>query len=1149
MTATPAPSGRVFAFPTSFAQELLWLLDRATPGMTAYNMPRARRLRGALDESALRRALDALVARHEILRTTYGERDGEPVQLVAAERAARLVVEDLSALPSGDRAAPLLDGLRREAQTPFDLTTDLLLRASLFRLAPDESVLLLTTHHIASDGWSGEVMFRELFALYEAARAGVDAGLSALPIQYADFAAWQRETLAGPRFDELLTFWREQMQGSIPVLTLPTDRARPPQPGFEGASVGLSLAPELVAALRALGQHQGASLYMVLLAAYQAVLHRWSGQDDIVVGSPMAGRDREETQGLIGYFANILALRSRFADDPGFATLVARVRDTCLGAFEHHEMPLERLALDLRQSGQLSDASLFRVVFTQVDDTPAPQSLPGVMVEPVGFGDGTVKFDLVLFLGDRPDGVRLSLYYRTDLFVKETAERFLGHLNTLLEAAVARPATPVSQLPLATPAERSRLAEWNATDQSLGPPATLVDLVRAVAQRRPGAVAVVSEDGALTYAELLARSHRVAHQLRRMGVGPDSTVGLCLERSSDLIVGMLGILAAGGAYVPLAPDQPAARIARQLEESRARIVVTATRHRGVLPGDLSRVELDGDAARLEAHPDSCPETGLGPEHLAYVLFTSGSTGVPKGVAVSHANLVHYIRAIAERLGIERAGGDLHFGSVSTLAADLGHTAVFPALASGGTLHLLSEAVVMHAARYREYVEAHPLDLLKITPSHLQALAGPELAAAHLPRKWLVLGGEACPWPLVQRVRETAPCRVLNHYGPTETTVGACTFEVGTRDVSPWTPATVPIGMPLSNVRTWVLDARGQEQPVGLYGELVIGGSGVARGYLHRDELTAERFCTREGSRAYRTGDLVRRLPTGDLEFLGRIDQQVKIRGHRVELGEIEAVLATHSSVRQAAVTLREDVLIAYLVLAGEVPDAALSAHVAGALPQYMIPDAWVRLERLPLTPNGKVDRAALPALPPRGGAAAGDQGPRNETEQTLADIWTDVLKRERVGTGENFFALGGHSLLAIRLLGRIAKTFGTRLSLRTLFEAPTIAELAVILEPWTPAEQRMGALWAEVLKKERVGRHDNFFVLGGHSLLAIRLLGRVAKATGVRLPLRTLFDHPTLAAFTEFADLEAQLAEIERLSEADAERLLSGERGPEGPAT
>jgi amino acid adenylation domain-containing protein len=1028
--------------PLTHAQEVLWLLDRATPGLVAYNSASAFRLRGPLDVDALQRALDALVARHESLRTRFEARADHAVQVVDAPAPVPLAVQDLRAHPEAAREAAARGLLREHARRPFDLTRDHLLRATLVRLGDDDAVLLLVTHHIMSDAWSYGVMVGELSALY----AGTT--LAEPAIQFGDYAAWERAELSGERLRERLAYWRDVLQPAAPELTLPTDRPRAAAPSFEGGRALRTLPRPLLERLKGLASAEGATLYMVLLAAYQSVLRAWSGQDDLVTGSAIAGRTRSETEGVIGYFSAALPLRTRFVAGESFRALLGRVRATVLGALEHQDVPFEALVHELQAQGRPGHAPLFQCVLTMQENQGGRLELDGVAAEPFEVEAGTTKFDLTLLPAERPEGLELLLWYRSDLFDQATADRLLGHLATFLDAAAADPSTPVDALPLMTGEERAQLAAWNDTARDLGAPTTITALIRAAAERDPSATAVVSGDASLTWAELASRGHQLARRLQASGVGPDVPVGLCLERSADLIVGMYGILAAGGAYVPLLPDQPAARVAQQLRESGAPVVVTTAAHRALV-GDARVVLLDADAAELAALPDDAPPSAAGPEHLAYVIFTSGSTGVPKGVAVTHANLVHYTRAIADVLGLDLAGGARwQCATVSTLAADLGHTSVFPALASAGTLHVLPPDVVTDAARFQAYAASHAIDLLKITPSHLQALAGPELRPEHLPARWLVLGGEPCPWALVERVRAAGRCRVLNHYGPTETTVGASVFEVGATDVSAWAPATVPIGRPLPNATTHVLDRGGRPAPVGVPGELWVGGQGVARGYLRRDELTRERFAPAFAGatgRMYRTGDRARRLPTGDVEFLGRVDDQVKVRGHRVELGEIEAVLARHPRVRQAVVALRDDQLVGYVVPTSEsVDDAALAAHVAAELPDYMVPAAWVRLHTVPLNANGKVDRNALPA-PVAPEAAIVDGAPRGDVEVRLAALWAEVLKRDAVGVHDNFFALGGHSLLAIRLLGRIAKTFGQRLSLRALFEHPTIATLAPLV--------------------------------------------------------------------------------------------------------
>ncbi|MEP6619265.1 MAG: amino acid adenylation domain-containing protein [bacterium] len=1087
------------AYPVSYAQELLFLLERAAPGLTAYNVSRVRRLRGALDLDALQRALDTLVERHEILRTTYGFHDEHAIQIIAPASRQPLRVVDLAGRESVAAEAEALAQVRAAIRTPFDLANDRLLRATLFRLAHDDAFLLLETHHIASDGWSRDVMFRELGTLYAAYRAGSEPQLPVLPIQYVDFAIWQREQLAGDKLQGLLDYWRGALAGAADELALPTDFPRPAHPTFEGAQQPLVLSASLTAKVRAFAQQQQTSLYMLVLAAYQTVLHRWTGQDDILVGSPIAGRALAETEGLIGYFANTLVLRGTFGDDPTFATLLGRVRETALGAYEHQEIPFEKLVLELREGqARLSHAPLFQVVLTQLDATPTALELSGLTLEPVGFESGATKFDFTLFMSDRADGLRFTLGYRSDLFRKDTAERFLDHLRLVLESAVALPNQRVSEISLLSPAAHAQLAAWNDTTVNEGPSATFVSLFEAQAARVSSRAAVVSPRAsataagsvagtlALTYGELNARANQLAHHLRSLGVGTNTPVGLLLDRSGDAFVGLVGILKAGGAYVPLSVDVPASRIAQQIAECGATIVVTAQALADRVPAGLTVIALDreADAAILGASSDANPSSVVSPEDLAYVLYTSGSTGTPKGVAVTHANIVHYTRAVSRVLAdVPRAqAGDglkgldgLRFGLVSTLAADLGMTSSATALLAGGTLHVLSKDVTMDPSKFAEYVSVHPFDVLKITPNHLAALiagkSGAELAGV-LPKRWVITGGEALRFDTAQALLSARSCRVLNHYGPTETTVGVCTFEVtgeSLQELQSLGAQTVPVGHPLSNSRVFVVDARGHEQPVGIPGELYVGGMGVANGYLRKPELTTEKFVQFNSERVYRSGDRVRRLTNGAVEFLGRADDQVKVRGFRVELGEIEHVLRGHPGVAQGVVILRTDDdagprLVAYVVAKaagyavshGDRPTAEkLMEWFAAQLPDYMNPSAVVLLEALPLTPNGKVDARALP-VPGATTMTAEDAqvAPSTETERQLVTIWMDVLKKESVGVTDNFLAMGGHSLLAIRVLGKISRAFGVRLPLRTLFDAPTIAQLAEVVE----LEQKIAAL-------------------------------------------------------------------------------------------
>ena len=1071
--------------PLSFSQELLWLLDRATPGLTAYNMPLARRLTGRLDVDALRRALTFIASRHEILRTRLPARDGgEPEQVIDAPGPVALNIISVASAPPAAREAEATRIVRERARVPFDLANEHTFRCTLVHLADDDHVLLVESHHIAFDGWSASVLLRELSAAYHAETRGATASLPPLAVQYADFAIWQRERLAGDRLAELMQYWREQLTDAMEPLSLPTDRPRPTSPSFAGARSRLILPAEMLVALKSFGQKHDATLYMTLLAAYMTVLHRYTGREQVLVGSGSAGRSHAETEPMIGYLANTLVQRGDFRGDPTFAELLGRVRESALGAYDHQDVPLEKLVMELREGKErLSDAPLFEVVFTMQNTIEQAEALGDVTLAPFGVDLGATKFDITLLTAERADGLALALQYRSDLFDASTMERFLGHLRATLDSAMRDPATRVSALPMLTRDELSELSARNATEVDAGSDTNIVALIEASVDRVPNRAAVAEGERTLTYAALDARANQLARALRaRSPIG--APVGLFIERSLEAMVGVLAIMKSGAPYVPLPVDLPAPRLAQRLEEAGVRVVVTLAAHAAALPDGVSALCLDTESDVLRAESATRVGVSMLPDSLAYILYTSGSTGVPKGVGVSHRNLVHYTRAVSRVLGAAKGAGAGHstslgttgldgwsFGLASTLGADLGNTSIYPALASGGTLVVLPSSVTTDPSRFADAIAARPLDVLKITPNHLRALVvdrqGPELAAV-LPAKWLVSGGEALSWEFAERLLGAARCRVLNHYGPTEATVGVMTFEVTDESIAAARGAgaqTVPIGFPLANTQAYVLDARQRQLPVGVPGELYLGGAGIASGFVGQPALTAERFLVdpvsrRAGARVYRSGDRVRRHVEGAIEFLGRVDDQVKVRGHRVELGEIAHTIRAYPGVAQAVVVLRapvdaEPALVAYVVSkqAGyavshgdrPTPEKMLE-WLATELPAHMVPSTVMFLDELPLTANGKVDRAKLPAPKEEAGAAPEFVAPRTPAETQLAGIWADVLKRERVGVTDNFLALGGHSLLAIRVLGKISKAFGVRMPLRTLFDAPTVEQLAVLVE-------------------------------------------------------------------------------------------------------
>ncbi|WP_366934966.1 non-ribosomal peptide synthase/polyketide synthase [Pyxidicoccus fallax] len=1029
---------RTEKLPVSYSQQRVWFLDQLEPGSPAFNIPAPLELSGELHVEALRRALEALVHRHEALRTTFrGEPEG-PVQVISAPASLALPVIDLSALPPEQRRAEARRLTTEDALRPFDLATGPLMRATLLKLGAREHVLLLNLHHIISDGWSIGVLVRELAALYPAFTEGRSTTLPELPLQYADYAAWQRQWLDDAELEKQLTWWRRQLDGAPQDLELPTDRPRTHHAAPRGATAPVVLSRELSEAVEALCNREGITPFMLFLSAFHLLLSRYSGQEDISVGSPVAGRNQSELEDVVGFFLNTLVLRTRLEGDPTVRELLGRVRETALGAFAHQHVPFEQLQpmRDMRQ------APLFRTMFILQNAPSSELSLPGLSLRWGRPEEHVSKFDLTLALGRSAEGFTGELDYSADLFDASTAERLVRHLRALVEAMVAGPEQRLSTLQLLSAEERQRLlVDWSANPAPF-PEACVHSLFEAQVRRAPDALAASFEGSRLTYAQLDQRANQLAHALRRRGVGPEVRVALSVERSLDIVVGLLGILKAGGAWVPVDPLLPRERLAFLLEDSGAAVLVTQSALLDRYPEAHRARALCLDTERLEHESTEAPATGVAPSHLAYLLYTSGSTGTPKGTAIEHRSVANLVTHEAVAYGIGPGSRVLQFANLSF---DLSVEEIFTTLCSGGTLVLAPLEKLMPGAPLQKLLRDEALTVVSLTPAALAATSPEGLTEL----RTVISGGEALPAEVVAR---WAPGRrFINSYGPTEATVVATLTECVADGRVP------SIGRPLANVRTYVLDARGEPVPVGVKGELYLGGVAVARGYAGRPELTAERFVpdpfaaeVEAGARMYRTGDVVRWREDGTLEFVGRADAQVKVRGFRIELGEVESALAKLPAVREAVVVAREDGpggkrLVGYVVAREGVQTdgATLRTSLKETLPEYMVPAAVVVLPALPLTANGKVDRKALPA--PDLSAAGGRPdfvAPRTPTEAQLANIWSAVLEVERVGVHDNFFELGGHSLMATQAISRMRTAFGVELPLRDLFESPTLETLA-----------------------------------------------------------------------------------------------------------
>jgi surfactin family lipopeptide synthetase A len=1042
----------------SYSQQRLWFLNQLEPDSHFYNLHTALRINGLLNVPELERAFREIVRRHETLRTTFQPIEGIPMQVISPDVSLPLYVRDLTNLPRTHHEDALNELAQEDWQRPFDLALGPLLRLTLLRFAETEHVLLITMHHIISDEWSISVFIREMCSLYEAAEAGEPSPLQELPLQYADFCTWQRAWLSGENLESQLNFWHKQLAGASSVLRLPTDRPRPLVQTFHGSEHHLVVSEELTKRLRSLSRDEGVTLFMTLLAAFQILLYRYTNQEVIMVGTPVANRDRAELEELIGCFVNTLVLRADISGDLTVRELLSRVKTVCLSAYAHKDLSFERIVETVQPERSLDRTPIFQVMFVFENAPSIDLKLLELSITPIPIVGRSAKFDLTLIITEVEQRVRCVFEYNTDLFDESTIGRIAANFEHLLLAIVAQPHSRIAFLPLLTADEQHQLlVGWNDTTANVPPYTSITEWFAEQAERNPKTVALRHEDQLLTYRELNQRANQLAHRLLRIGVRPEMLVGVCLERSINQIVAVLGVLKAGGAYVPLDPFYPQERLDYILHDTQAAVILTGN-------DSLERLN-SGEAQTIlcldnEWPPISDESTDNPPNeghreanHSAYVIYTSGSTGRPKGVLVTHQNLIH---STAARINYYREPIK-SFLLLSSLEFDSSVAGIFWTLCSGGTLILPPKNYWGAPQLLAEPIKTNNVSHILTLPSLYRLILDEAKSSELNSLRTVIVAGETCPIDLIDRHNALIPqTSLFNEYGPTEATVWSTVYSCERVDRE---APSVPIGKPINNTQIYLLDKEFELVPIGVPGELYIGGKGLARGYLHRPEITVERFLPNpfssdSGERLYKTGDLARRLPDGNLEFLGRLDDQVKVRGFRIEPGEIEAVLRHHSSVRDVVVMPRDDVpggqrLVAYIVRNKETVAPFISElrdYLTQRLPNYMIPSIFVVLEALPLTSNGKVDRRALPV--PNEMWSRSDTtpiAPRTPIEAMLAHIWADVLGIGVISVNDNFFDLGGHSLIATRVVSRIREAIQVDISLRTLFERPTISELAAAI--------------------------------------------------------------------------------------------------------
>lgn len=1067
----------------SFQQQRLWLLDQLEPGRSSYNMPSAIRLRGDLDFVALENTISEVLRRHQALRTRFELLDGQPIQVVEAVRPFELPVTDLTDMQYEEREQTAVRMSREEASRPFDLSRGPLVRAQLLRLGSQEHILLFTLHHIISDGWSVGILVREVSALYQAFTSGLPSPLPELKIQYTDYSVWQRSWLQGDVLQGQLSYWREQL-ANLPSLELPTDYPRPAIQSYVGGSASGSLLPGLTADLKRLSQREGVTLFMTLLSAFSILLSKYSGEEDIAVGSPIAHRTGGQTEDIIGFFVNTLVHRVDLSGDPTFRQVLGRVRETCLGAFSHQDVPFELLVEKVAPERDLSRNPLFQVMFQYVNVPTAALKLGGLSAEYLETGTQAAKFDLEVNVIDAGDGLQVIAKYATALFRHDTVVRLLNHLIHLLAEAVSDANRRVSSLPLLSEAEcRQILVDFNDTRRDYSLSLSVHEQFEAQVALTPDAIAVIFGDEMISYSSLNARSNQLAHFLQSLGVGPDVLVGVCVERSVDMVAALLGVLKAGGAYVPLDPMYPSDRLTFLLEDAKPQVLITQQMLLPDLPpGDYRVICLDRDSGVVALHSTENTYSDACSDHLAYVIYTSGSTGKPKGVQIPRAALLNFLAAMRERPQINPRDILL---SVTSISFDIAALEIFLPLTSGARIVLADYQTAHNPESLGALIHKFGVSVMQATPATWRLLVESHWTWPANGLK-VLCGGEALSSELAKSLLQSNPV-IWNMYGPTETTIWSSLECVETTETLP------TIGRPIANTQMYILTSAMNPTPIGVVGDLYIAGAGLARGYLNRPALTAENFVPNpfsdvQGARMYRTGDRARFRADGRIDFLGRADHQIKLRGFRIELGEIEETLAQHPQVREAVVLARKDDqayderLIAYIVPKSHHGSSALIDEINGKpslydaetrpngavrgsqekwtdalgsrlrtflkdrLPHYMVPSSFAFLETLPLTPNGKLDRKALP-MPTADRAALGSDyiAPSTGLERTLAAIWQDVLGVERVGIHDSFFDLGGTSLKLLRLFSLLEEGFPGKVRVAQLFNHRTIAMQAMLV--------------------------------------------------------------------------------------------------------